>query len=168
MTLQAAEKSDLSKVLNWLNSEWELRMWAGPKVRYPATPESAWSDMEASQNNAYTLVDAEHVAIGFGQILPRDDNALHLARLIVDPESRGQGIGRNLCIALMKIGAEKNHVEYFTLNVYESNKAAVRLYQSLGFDVKGYSDSGAIHMIKPLTKASTRIGFSAAAPKPAG
>jgi ribosomal protein S18 acetylase RimI-like enzyme len=168
MTLRAAEKSDLSKVLSWVTSEWELRMWAGPNVRYPAAPESAWSDIEASENNAYTLVDAEDVIIGFGQVLPRDDNVLHLARLIVDSELRGQGIGRDLCIALMNMGASKYHAEYFTLNVYESNKAAVRLYQSLGFDVKGCDALDVVAMIKPLTKASTRTGFSAAAPKPAG
>ena len=143
-------------------------MWAGPKVRFPASPDSAWSDMGASENNAYTLVDAEDVIIGFGQILPGDDNVLHLARLIVDPKLRGQNIGRDLCIALMNMGASKHHAEYFTLNVYESNKAAIRLYHSLGFDVKSSDASGAIAMIKPLTNASTRTGFSAAAPKPAG
>lgn len=143
-------------------------MWAGPKVRYPATPESAWSDMEASGNNAYALVDAEAALIGFGQVLPRDANVLHLARVIVDPELRGQGIGRALCVALMNIGASKHHAEFFTLNVYESNKAAVRLYQSLGFELKEKDDSGAAAMIQQLPKASTRTGFSAAAKKPAG
>ena len=117
---------------------------------------------------AYTLVDAEDVIIGFGQILPRGHKVLHLARLIVDPELRGQGIGRDLCIALMNMGASKHDTEYFTLNVYESNKAWIRIYQSLGFDVKSSDASGAVAMIKPLTKASTRTGFSAAAPKPAG
>lgn len=168
MILRAAEKSDLSKVLSWITSERELRLWAGPKVRYPVGPESAWSDMEASESNACTFVDAEDVIVGFGQILPRDDNALHLARLIIDPELRGQGIGRELCIALMKTGASKHHAKYFTLNVYETNEAATRLYQSLGFDIKGSDTSGVVAMIKPLTKASTRTGFSAAASKPAG
>lgn len=168
MTLRIAEKSDLSTVLSWIASERESLMWAGPKVRYPAAAESAWSDMGASENNAYTLVDAEDTIVGFGQVFPRDDNLLHLARLIVDPGLRGQGIGRNLCIALMNVGTSKHCADYFTLNVYQSNKAAVRLYQSLGFNVKGRDDSGAVAMIKPLTKASTRTGFSAAAPKPAG
>ena len=168
MRLRAAAVSDLSTVLSWISTERESRIWAGPKVRYPTAPVSAWSDMEASENNAYTLVNPEYVIIGFGQILRRDDNVLHLARLIVDPALRGQGVGRNLCIALMEMGASKHQVEYFTLNVYESNKAAVHLYQSLGFEVK-YSDaSGSVAMVKQLTKTSTRAGFSATAPKPAG
>ena len=161
MELRAAEASDLSTVLNWITSERESRMWAGPKVRYPASPESTWSDMEASGNNAYALVDAEAALVGFGQVLPREDNVLHLARLIVEPELRGQGIGRALCLALMNIGASKHPVEYFTLNVYASNKAAVRLYLSLGFEVKEKDASGAVAMIQPLTRASTRTGIPA-------
>ena len=86
--------------------------------------------MEASQENAYVLVGVTPAVIGFGQVLPRDDNFLHLARLIVDPGLRGQGIGRNLCVALMNIGAAKHHAKCFTLNVYESNVAAVKLYRS--------------------------------------
>ena len=158
MTLRAAEMSDLSTVLTWISSEQESCMWAGPKLRYPAAPESAWADMKATRNNAYTFVDEKDAVIGFGQILPREGNVLHLARLIVDPALRGQGIGRDLCIALMQTGASKHPAEFFTLNVYESNKAAVRLYQSLGFDVKAGVDSGAVAMIKPLTNVSMRTG----------
>lgn len=153
MTLRAAEKSDLSTVLSWIANESEFLIWAGPKLRYPANAESAWSDMGASGNNTYTLVNAVNMIIGFGQILTRADNVLHLARLIIDPEVRGQGVGRDLCIALMNMGASKHHAEYFTLNVYESNKAAVSLYKSLGFEVKASDASGATAMIKPLTNA---------------
>ena len=151
MEVRSAEASDLSTVLNWITSEHESLIWAGPKVWYPATPESAWSDMEASENNAYALVDAEAALIGFGQVLTRDSSVLHLARLIIDPELRGQGLGRYLCAALMNVGASKHRVEYFTLNVYESNKAAVRLYRSLGFEVKEKNDSGALAMIRRIS-----------------
>jgi ribosomal protein S18 acetylase RimI-like enzyme len=168
MELRDAEAPDLLPVLSWVFNEQECLMWGGPKIRYPATRDTAWSDMEASKENAYVLVDATPAVIGFGQVLPRGDKCLHLARLIVDPRLRGQGIGRDLCIALMNIGAAKHHAEWFTLNVYETNGAAVQLYRSLGFEVKGKYDSGSVAMIQPLTNASTRAGFSAAAPKPAG
>jgi len=74
MEVRSAEASDLSTVLNWVTSEHESLIWAGPKVWYPATPESAWSD-----------------------------------------------------------------------------KAAVRLYHSLGFEVKGKNDSGALAMIRRIS-----------------
>lgn len=152
MTLQAAKAADLSTVLNWLTSEQECRLWAGPNVRYPATPASAWAEMEASEQNAYALVDAEGVIMGFGQILLREGGVVHLARLMVDPALRGQGMGRALCLALMKQGASQHYAITFTLNVYKSNKAAFHLYQSLGFVEKNQIDSGAIAMSKPITK----------------
>ncbi len=168
MELRVAEASDLSTVLSWVSNQHECLMWGGPKIRYPATRDTAWSDMEASKENAYVLVDATPAVIGFGQVVPRGDMLLHLARLIVDPRLRGRGIGRDLCIALMNIGAAKHHAEWFTLHVYESNEAAMKLYRSLGFEVKDKDDSRSVAMIQSLTNASTRTGFSAGAPKPAG
>ena len=104
--------------------------------------------MEASYENAYVLMDPESKVVGFGQVLFREGSALHLARLIVEPRLRGQGVGRDLCAALMDIGYASQPTEYFTLNVYESNRAAVRLYQSLGFEIKEREDSGAVAMVK--------------------
>lgn len=154
MKLLAAEASDLSTVLSWVSSEQECLFWGGPILRYPATPDTAWSDMEASKENTYVLVDAESAITGFGQVLPRGGKCLHLARLIVDPRLRGQGVGRHLCTSIMKAGAAKHRAEWFTLNVYEKNEAAVKLYGSLGFEVKSKDDAGSVAMMKPLTSAS--------------
>lgn len=148
MILRAAKMADLSTVLSWIASEHELLIWAGPRVRHPANPESAWFDMEASVDNAFCLINDEGVLVGFGQILLRESAVLHVARLIVAPEMRGQGMGRDLCLALMNEGASRHSVEYFTLNVYASNMVAVRLYQSLGFYESTTDKSGAVAMIK--------------------
>ena len=148
MELRVAQQSDLVTVLGWIRGEHECRMWAGPNIRYPATPDTAWQDMEASDGNAYVLVDAASRVVGFGQVLSREGNALHLARLIVEPGLRGWGVGRDLCVALMDIGSASQPAEYVTLNVYESNRAAVRLYQALGFEIKERGDSGVLAMVK--------------------
>ena len=152
MELRIAEKSDLLTVLGWISGEHECRMWAGPNIRYPATPDTAWQDMEASDGNAYVLVDAASRVVGFGQVLSREGNVLHLGRLIVDPGLRGKGVGRDLCVRLMDMGCASQPTEYVTLNVYESNRAAVRLYQSLGFEIKERGDSEALAMVKTRKK----------------
>ena len=152
MELRLAQESDLVTVLGWINGEYECRMWAGPNIRYPATPETAWQDMEASDENAYVLVDPASRVVGFGQVLYRENRALHLARLIVEPGRRRQGVGRDLCAALMEVGSANQPAETFTLNVYESNKAAVRLYQSLGFEIKERDDSGTVAMVKAINR----------------
>jgi ribosomal protein S18 acetylase RimI-like enzyme len=113
--------------------------------------------MEASDDNAYALVSEESAVVGFGQVLPRADNVVHLCRLIVDPAFRGQGMGRYLCIALMNMGTSKYQADHFTLNVCESNTAALRLYRSLGFDATERIDSGVIGMVW-LPTVSSRSG----------
>lgn len=156
MKLRAADVSDFSTVLEWVGSEEETRIWAGPQIRYPATPETAWFDMAASSENTYALVDETADMIGLGQVVPRDHHVLHLARLIVDPKLRGQRVGRCLCVALVDMAAAKFHTECFTLNVYESNTAARRLYQSMGFNETGRTESGAVAMVRPATRSHER------------
>ncbi|MBZ5487168.1 GNAT family N-acetyltransferase [Halomonas aquamarina] len=150
MTLRLAAPADLETVLSWLTTEHAFRMWAGPALRYPATPESAWSDLDASEQNARVLLNATGDMAAFGQLLRREGGVIHLARLVVDPALRGQGMGRALCTALMEEGASKQQVKAFTLKVFESNVPAFHLYQSLGFEPNGRAKTGAIFMVKPV------------------
>ncbi|WP_157982834.1 GNAT family N-acetyltransferase [Aliidiomarina minuta] len=148
MELRAAEASDLVTILNWVANERECQMWAGPAICYTATPELIWSDIHASQESSFVLLNTHTALAGFGQLRLRAEQGVHLARLIVDPELRGQGIGKQLCRALMKEGTEKHKAPHFTLNVYESNKGAIKLYQSLGFEIKTKDKAGLIAMFK--------------------
>ena len=133
LTLRPAKIVDLAKVLKWVPDAKACLMWAGPGIRYPASTESAWEDMEASGENTFCLVKDSGEMVGFGQILPRGSSVMHMAQIIVDPADRGRGYGRILCVKLMEEAEKRFSVRRFTLNVYESNKAAIQLYRSLGF-----------------------------------
>ncbi|MCC5878315.1 MAG: GNAT family N-acetyltransferase [Idiomarina sp.] len=113
--------------------------------------------MSASADNTYIYLSGEGTIIGFGQILLRDDHSVHLARLIVNPKLRGKGVGRSLCVALIKMGAAKHAPKVFTLNVYRSNKTAIGLYRSLGFTVQSHGDGGIVAMVKALRAAASSI-----------
>ena len=72
--------------------------------------------------------------VAFGQILRKEGNRAHLARLIVAPAVRGQGYGRALCLRLMqRARQDPAPLESFSLNVYPENAVALTLYRSLGF-----------------------------------
>lgn len=60
----------------------------------------------------------------------------HLHNLAVDKEYRGRGIGFQLMEAMRKIAGQHEIVTQ-TLEVRESNKEAIKLYQKCGFVVKG-------------------------------
>jgi ribosomal protein S18 acetylase RimI-like enzyme len=131
--LRPAKLDDLSTILRWIPDAQACLLWAGPKVRYPATAESVWEDIVASEENAFCLVEDDRNAIGFGQILLPESQVAHLARIIIDPAKRGNGHGRFLCLRLMGIAVNRYSVLRFTLNVYQTNNAALSLYRSLGF-----------------------------------
>ena len=139
LKFRPATIADLAVVLDWVTDSRTFLSWAGPKVRYPADAAMVWSDMQASADNTFGIFLKDGYIAGFGQILLRDNGRVHLARLIVDPGLRRQGLGRLLCHQLMKT-AKRFAVREFTLNVYMDNRAALALYRSLGFKARKRQD----------------------------
>jgi ribosomal protein S18 acetylase RimI-like enzyme len=72
--------------------------------------------------------------IGIGMLGLRNGLAW-IGGLGVVPEWRGQGIGRQLTLALLE-SARHAKASHLQLEVIERNQAAFQLYQSLGFEVK--------------------------------
>lgn len=60
---------------------------------------------------------------------------------------RGQGYGRLLMLELLKVAAQEHSVVF--LFVRRDNIPAIKLYESLGFEVYDQSRRG-LHMCKPL------------------
>ena len=71
--------------------------------------------------------------VGFGQLIEKGEQRFHLARIIVAPDARGNGFGRQLCQCLI---ARVDHLKsrVLTLNVYQNNISALNLYRSIGFE----------------------------------
>jgi ribosomal protein S18 acetylase RimI-like enzyme len=122
---------DLEVVASWIGSRRECELWAGPGVPFPLEPSAlpAQIDMPGAMNVA--LVDGLGLA-AFGQAIPRSPGRAHLARVIVRPDVRRQGMGRALVEALLSRAA-KAGFSLVTLYVYRDNAAAATLYSDLGF-----------------------------------
>ena len=147
MHLQKARKVDLKTVISWIPDELACRRWAGPKVRFPLNLETLLKDIAFSTDNAYCLKH-EGSVVAFGQVLAKEDNYVHLARIIVDPLKRAMGYGRLLCNALLKVAARKGYHK-ISLNVYRDNTSALKLYESLGFrEIAEKSSEENCYMVK--------------------
>jgi len=107
-------------------------MWAGPKVRFPFSIKSLMEDSHYSTENTFSLVNDEEVLVGIGQILEKNQR-LHIARIIVAPDLRGKGFGKDLCIHLIREGVKRFGGIEFSLNVNNTNTRAIHIYQTLGF-----------------------------------
>ena len=73
--------------------------------------------------------------IGFGCLWAILEEA-HITILLIHPDYQGQGLGQLLLYALLK-DAVKRKLERATLEVRESNHAALSLYQKFGFQIAG-------------------------------
>jgi ribosomal protein S18 acetylase RimI-like enzyme len=131
-SLRPACLEDIQIVLTWVGTADLLRLWGGPALSFPPTPGTVWSTIEATSQNSYSLINSAGQLAGFAQALPRG-SSVHLARIIVSPSLRGQGVGRILCQKLIQIALAQHHPCDITLKVYPNNTPAFSLYQSLGF-----------------------------------
>jgi ribosomal protein S18 acetylase RimI-like enzyme len=131
LSVRDATLEDLEVVASWLHSEDECLRWAGPAVSYPLTPGALARQIGFAEADDVVLAD-EAGPVGFGQLVPRRDGQVHLARVIVRPDARGAGLGRALVETLLERAAAAGAREA-SLNVYLDNEPARRLYGAVGF-----------------------------------
>ena len=94
-----------------------------------------WELQNSDVTRVYVLKDAEDRAIAFCIAWVIFDE-LHINTLAVSPEVRRQGVATFLLQAVMAEAAAEG-ARRATLEVRESNTAALQLYTRLGFAVKG-------------------------------
>ena len=135
--LSPAEHSDLDELMTWFSNAAEVDVWGGPKFRYPFTAETFRTDCHWPEMASYSLRDADGQMCAFGQFYDRN-GYMNLARLVVSPEHRGLGIGTELVTRLMQVASESMKLDEYSLFVYRDNTPALKLYQSLGFEIQEY------------------------------
>ena len=133
MILRTAVDEDLKALIAWIKDKEACKLWAGPVVRFPLTLQRLKQDIGYSTDNTFAIQNAAGEFLGLGQLLAKENNRIHMARIIVAPLQRGRGLGELLCRLLIDKGLKRFGKVYFTLNVYSDNANAVKLYQKLGF-----------------------------------
>ena len=130
--LERATGKDFDELMTWFDDEQSVKVWGGPKFRYPFDRKSFLDDCHCSDMATFCLFSENNDMCAFGQFYERDKR-INLARLIAHPSMRGQGIGRRLITMLMTIGADLLDLDEYSLFVYRDNTPALECYRSLGF-----------------------------------
>ncbi len=132
MTLQLRsfppELADI--VSGWAQAREEALMWCGAEVApVPADQIRAWAHEDWVE--PFGLFRDQRL-LGYGELWVDDEEAeVELARLIIDPGERGQGLGRYLVTELGRLaGARQPRV---MLRVHPANAGALRCYAGAGF-----------------------------------
>lgn len=130
--LRGATATHVDSVASWSTSASEARRWAAlPQHPFPPAAITRWwlhPDVAP-----WLLVDPEDVPVAYGEIWddPEQDE-VELARLIVDPHRRRQGVGRRLVDRLLEEAGHSGRADCF-LRVVPDNAAALALYRTSGF-----------------------------------
>lgn len=84
------------------------------------------------QDNVYLVVTEDDEIVGYGGFMAVVDEA-HITKIAVKEGYRRLGVGRLLIKGLLE-EARKRGINSMTLEVRQSNKAAIKLYEVMGFE----------------------------------
>jgi [ribosomal protein S18]-alanine N-acetyltransferase len=132
IVLRRPTPAEASVVAGWSLSAEETLKWCSSK-EHPISAALVVSWWEPSDVEAYVAIDSADTLLGYGELwLDPDEDEVELARLIVAPDLRGQGVGRRLVAALVD-RAMATGLGAVILRVSRGNPAAVRCYRASGF-----------------------------------
>jgi ribosomal protein S18 acetylase RimI-like enzyme len=128
MDLHPFDPTLAADVAAWAGSREERLAWCS-RTEVDAATVRAWA--EEDDVDAFLLLDGG-TPVAYGEAWSDDEEGeVELARLIVHPERRGEGVGRTLVAAL---AAHAHRLQPLaTVRVVPQNTAARRCYAAAGF-----------------------------------
>lgn len=133
LRLRPYNTNDASKILSWSNDEISFYKWsAGVLGKFPITQEDF-----AFVNNlmAFTAIEDNKTVGFFTMRRPYESfDELRFGFIIVDPEKRGKGYGKEMLKLGLKFAFEIYGAKRVSLGVFENNLPAYYCYKAVGFN----------------------------------
>ena len=120
-------------ISGWVGSRAEVTMFGGTRLSWPLSTEEVLAMAEEPGREVYVLLDQQRLPVATGSVLIKADGSARIGRVLVDPQRRGEGFGRDIMEALIEYGEAQSSVGVIRLGVYEHNTVAQGLYERLGF-----------------------------------
>jgi RimJ/RimL family protein N-acetyltransferase len=155
LLIRSPEENDYAAIASWIPDAVACARWAGPRMPFPFAVRDLPELLRMPEGRSRVLGQADRQpALGFGQYWVNRPGEVHLGRIIVAPEERGRGLGKQLCRLLMKEAVLQTGAEALTLRVYRDNPAAQAVYAGLGFQpLEAESDNELLFMRVPARTA---------------
>ena len=134
MTIRFEEKMSIENaqlVCQWSNSLGKSfqEQWMGPRIPFPLTLQ-VLQDLEG----IFSIFDGQEF-VGLIQKIRLEDSNLHIGRFFINPQKQGQGLGSQALRKFVSLAFENEDIDTISLNVFEANQVAYKLYQEEGFEI---------------------------------
>ena len=124
-------------IVKWTNEKGKdfLEQWAGKSLDFPLT-ESQIDDLK----DIYSIF-FENEFVGIIQKIRKEHDNIHIGRFLINPELVGRGLGKRALIEFINLIFQDEDVNSITLNVFDYNVGAKKLYEKVGFKVVNVTEN---------------------------
>ena len=124
-------------IVKWTNEKGKdfLEQWAGKSLDFPLT-ESQIDDLK----DIYSIF-CENEFVGIIQKIRKEHDNIHIGRFLINPELTGKGLGKRALIEFINLIFQDEDGNSITLNVFDYNVGAKKLYEKVGFEVVNVTEN---------------------------
>lgn len=135
------------EILSWPTSQQEAFYWASLSG-YDAFDTSVFSSWHADSDVFAYVLTRNNLLCACGELwLEPSENSVEIARLIVAPDFRRQGVAKALIQELTTVAKDKGFVKSW-LRVFPENKNAVSCYLACGFHYASDDETNAFNALQ--------------------
>ncbi|AIY06296.1 hypothetical protein Plano_2331 [Planococcus sp. PAMC 21323] len=140
--LRPIQKSDLLILNEWKNDEDTYKYLGGGFMPTSVDQQEKWMDSlidTTGNNKRFIICDMEKLAIGMVGIYDIKDihRTCEIGIYIGGKSVKGKGYGKEACKLIEKFAKEYLNLRKIKLNVVFDNEAALKLWESLGYEKIG-------------------------------
>lgn len=137
---------DFDEIRKWITDERTHSLWCANLIRYPLEKkdfEDKLAEMAQKYgDNPYVATTDEGKSVGFFcYSVNADTNEGMLKFVMISPEYRGKGYGREMIALAVKYAFEITKADIVQLNVFSNNTIARKCYLSVGFYERSITDN---------------------------
>ena len=124
-------------IVKWTNEKGKdfLEQWAGKSLDFPFV-----IGQIDKLDNIYSIF-CENEFVGIIQKIRKEHDNIHIGRFLINPELTGRGLGKRALIEFINLIFQDEDVNSITLNVFDYNAGAKKLYEKVGFKVVNVTEN---------------------------
>lgn len=140
LRLRPYKPCDAAVITSWLKTEYAFRQWSADRYeKYPITPSdmNTYYDRDRDSDSIWgmTAFDESGVVGHLTMRFPdREKREIRFGFVIVDDSRRKKGYGKEMLSLAVRYAFEILRADKISLGVFENNRAALKCYQSCGFE----------------------------------